>query len=79
MKLLLIVAAFVGFAVVARAADAAEAAKVSKPVVCMSYRVIEPGLAVCSDGKKPFLMRRFVEAVAPGQEAGAVKVLLGWR
>lgn len=78
MKLLLIVAAFVGFAVAARAAEGQEKRPV-KPVVCSSYRVVEPGMAVCSDGKKPFLMRRFVEVVAPGQEAGAVKVLVGWR
>ncbi len=77
MKLLLIAAAFLGFAVLAREADAQE--KPSKPVACLSYRVVEPGLAVCSDNKKPFLMRRFVEVTAPGQEGGAVKVLLGWR
>lgn len=78
MKLLLIVAAFVGLAVLAREADAEEK-RPSKPVVCVSYRVVEPGLAVCSDSKKPFLMRRFAEVSAPGQEGGAVKVLVGWR
>ena len=77
MKLLIIAAAFLGVAVLARESDGAERA--AKPVVCVSYRVIEPGLAVCSDAKKPFLMRRFVEAVAPGAEEGSVKVLLGWR
>ena len=77
MKLLLCVASFISVAVGFRYADAAERA--AKPVVCSAYRVVEPGLAVCSDAKKPFLMRRFVEVQAPGQEEGAVKVLVGWR
>jgi hypothetical protein len=77
MKLILIAAAFLGFAVLARDADAQE--KVSKPVVCVSYRVIEPGVALCSDGKKPFVMSRFAEVSAPGKEGGSVKVLVGWR
>jgi len=76
MKLFIIAAAFLGLGVLAREADGAERAK---PVVCVSYRVVEPGLAVCSDAKKPFLMRRFAEVTAPGQEEGAVKVLVGWR
>ncbi len=77
MKLLIIAAAFLGFAIVAREADAQE--KPSKPVVCLSYRIVEPGLALCSDGKKPFVMSRFAEVSAPGKEAGSVKVLVGWR
>lgn len=77
MKLLLCVAAFFATAIGFRYADAAERAP--KPVVCVSYRVVEPGLAVCSDAKKPFLMRRFVEVVAPGREDGASKFLVGWR
>lgn len=77
MKLLIIAAAFLGLAVLARESDAAE--KAPKPVVCVSYRVVEPGMAVCSDAKKPFLMRSFVEVVAPGQDTAVVKVLVGWR
>jgi hypothetical protein len=77
MKLILIVAMIVSLAIVAREADAAERAP--KPVVCVNYRVLEPGLAMCSDGKKPFLMRRFAELTAPGEEQGTVKVLVGWR
>lgn len=77
MKLFFIAVAVLGLAVLAREAEGAERAP--KPVVCVSYRVLEPGLAVCSDSKKPFLMRRFAEVVAPGQEEGAVKVLVGWR
>lgn len=78
MKLLMILAVAVVIAVVARAADAAEK-HTPKPVVCASYRVLEPGMAVCSDNAKPFLMRRFVEVVAPGSDDGSVKVLVGWR
>ena len=77
MKLFIVAVAFLGLGVLAREADGAERA--AKPVVCVQYRVVEPGLAVCSDAKKPFLMRRFAEVVAPGQEEGAVKVLVGWR
>lgn len=77
MKLVLIAAAFLGLAVLAREADAQE--KVPKPVVCVSYRVVEPGIALCSDGKKPFVMSRFAEVSAPGKEGGTVKVLVGWR
>ena len=77
MKLLLCVAAFLSVAVGFRYADAAE--KAPKPVVCVNYRVIDPGMAVCSDAKKPFLMRQFVVAVMPGQDSSAVKVLVGWR
>lgn len=77
MKTLVIAAAFLGLAVLAREADGAE--RSAKPVVCLSYRVVEPGLAVCSDSKKPFLMRRFAEVQAPGQADGSVKVLVGWR
>lgn len=78
MKLFIIAAAFLGLGVLAREADGAEKSA-QKPVVCVSYRVVEPGLAVCSDSKKPFLMRRFAEVTAPGAEEGAVKVLVGWR
>jgi hypothetical protein len=77
MKLLMIVAAWVAVAVLAREADAQE--KTPKPVVCVAYRIVEPGLALCSDGKKPFVMSRFAEVSAPGKEAGSVKVLVGWR
>jgi hypothetical protein len=78
MKLLLIAACILGFAVLAREADAEEKAP-SKPTVCLAYRVLEPGLALCSDGKKPFVMSRFAEVSAPGKEGGSVKVLVGWR
>lgn len=77
MKTILLIAAVLGVAVLAREADGAE--KVKRPTVCMSYRIVEPGLAVCSDGKKPALFRRFEEKEIPGQESGRVKVLLGWR
>lgn len=77
MKTLLLLAAGLVVAMGVRAAEGAE--RQAKPVVCASYRVLEPGLAMCSDAKKPFLMRRFVEVVAPGAEEGAVKVLVGWR
>lgn len=78
MKLFVIAAAVLGLAMLARESEGAEKST-PKPVVCVAYRVVEPGLAVCSDGKRPFLMRRFVEVVAPGQEEGASKVLVGWR
>ncbi len=77
MKLLIIAAAFLGFAIVAREADAQE--KAPKPIVCLAYRIVEPGLALCSDGKKPFVMSKFAEVSAPGKEGGSVKVLVGWR
>lgn len=75
LSILAIGVGVLGFATFARAEDK----RAPKPVVCLAYRVVEPGLAVCSDAKKPFLMRRFAEVQAPGQEAGAVKVLVGWR
>jgi hypothetical protein len=77
MKTLLVAAAFLAVGILARYADAAE--KAPKPVVCSSYRVVEPSLALCSDGKKPFVMTRFAEVAAPGKESGTVKVLVGWR
>ncbi len=77
MKLLLCVAAFMSVGILARYADGAE--RQAKPVVCASYRVVAADTAVCSDGKKPFLMTRFVEVAAPGKETGSVKVLVGWR
>ncbi len=77
MKLLVCVAAFMSVGILARYADGAE--RQAKPVVCSAYRVVSPEVAVCSDGKKPFLMTRFVEVAAPGKEAGQVKVLVGWR
>lgn len=81
MKLILIAALFLGFAVVAREADAAE----SKPTVCLSYAIAktdkadDDAVAICYDGKKPALFYRFSEAVIPGKEGGTVKVLVGWR
>jgi len=77
MKLLIAAAAFLSVAIAARYADAAD--KPKKPVVCVSYRIAAPDVAVCSDGKKPFLMTRFVEVSAPGAEGGSAKVLVGWR
>lgn len=77
MKLSICAVAFLAVGILARMADAAE--KAPKPVVCVSYEVVRPGLAVCSDAKKPFLMRRFAEVAAPGQTDGSVKVLVGWR
>lgn len=85
MKLLLIVAAFVGLAVLAREAEAAEPAKPSKPVVCMSYAVAktdkadDDAVAICYDGKKPQLFYRFQVVEVPGKEQGRVRVLVGWR
>lgn len=72
MKILMIAAAFVAVGVVARASDGAEKAK--KPVVCLSYEVVRSDVAVCSDGKKPFLMRSFVEVQLPENKA-----LVGYR
>lgn len=77
MKLLVIAAAFLGLAMLARESEGAERA--AKPVVCVNYRVIEAGTAICSDTKRPFLVRNFVVAVVPGQDSAAVKVLVGWR
>jgi hypothetical protein len=77
MKLLLCAAAFISVGILARYVDAAERAK--KPVVCSAYRVVASDVAVCSDAKKPFVMTRFVEVAAPGQDSGQVKVLVGWR
>ncbi len=81
MKLLIIAAAFLGFAIVAREADAAE----SKPTVCLSYAIAktdkadDDAVAICYDGKKPALFYRFEVVEVPGKEAGRVKVLVGWR
>ena len=77
MKLLVCVAAFMSVGILARYADGAE--RQAKPVVCSAYRVVSADSAICSDGKKPFLMTRFVEASVPGKESGQVKVLVGWR
>lgn len=78
MKLLLVSLAFVATAIAARYADAAD----PKPVVCASYQLAksEAGtVALCYDGKKPFVMTRFAEVTAPGKSEGSVKVLVGWR
>ncbi len=80
MKLLIIAAAFLGFAIVAREADAAE--KAPKPAVCLSYQLGEAKgqpFAICYDSEKPALFSRFSEVVVPGKEGGTVKVLVGWR
>lgn len=77
MKLILVSLAFLATGILARYADAAD--KPTKPVVCASYRIVEPSLALCSDGKKPFVMTRFAEVTAPGKSEGTVKVLVGWR
>jgi len=79
MKNLYLIAALSLFGVcgiVARA-DGAERAK--KPTVCLDYEVLKPGLAVCSDAKKPFLMRSFVVVMVPGTDDVPVKALVGWR
>lgn len=75
MKLLMIAAAFVGVAALARWADAAE----SRPVVCMSYEIVRADTAVCRDGKRPVLLTVFQEVSIKDKEGGAVKALVGWR
>ncbi len=75
MKLLIAAAAFLSVAIAARYADAAE----PKPVVCLSYEVVKPDLAVCSDGKKPFIMRSFDEMRSSRPDGKVVAVLVGWR
>lgn len=81
MKLLLIAAAFLGFAVWARESDAAD--KTPKPSVCLSYQLgadkTGNPFAICYDSEKPALFTRFAETVVPGKEGGSVKVLVGWR
>lgn len=81
MKLLLIVAAVVGFSVWAREADAKD--KAPKPSVCLSYQLgadkAGNPFAICYDSEKPALFTRFTEVVVPGKEAGSAKVLVGWR
>lgn len=77
MKTLLILAAGLVVAMGVRAAEGAE--KPAKPVVCAAYEVVKSGLAVCSDSKRPFLIRSFAELSIPGKEGGTVKVLVGWR
>lgn len=80
MKLLLIVAAVLAVAVLARSADAAE--KAPKPSVCLSYQLGEAKgqpFAICYDSEKPALFSRFAEVTVPGKDGGAVKVLVGWR
>ena len=80
MKLLLIIAAVLGIAVLAREADAAD--KAPKPSVCLSYQLGEAKgqpFAICYDSAKPALFTRFAEVVVPGKEAGSAKVLVGWR
>lgn len=72
MKLLLCVVAFMSTAIGFRYADAAE--KPAKPVVCGAYEVVRPGLAICSDSKKPFIMRQFAEV-----KIGESVVLVGFR
>jgi hypothetical protein len=77
MKTLLIIAAGLVVAMGVRAAEGAE--KPAKPVVCAAYEIVRPGLAVCSDSKRPFLMRSFSELSIPGKDGGSIKVLVGWR
>lgn len=83
MKLIIIAAAVLGLAVLAREAGGAERAP--KPVVCMSYAIAktdkanDDAVAICYDGKKPALFYRFEEKEIPGKETGRVKVLVGWR
>jgi len=76
MKTLLILAAGLVVAMGVRAAEGAE--KPAKPVVCAAYEVVRPGLAVCSDSKRPFVMRSFAEVKVTGP-AGAQTVLVGFR
>jgi len=71
MKLLLCVVAFVATAIATRAADAADQ---PKPVACLSFEVVRADLAVCSDSKKPFLMRQFTRV-----KVGEAVVLVGFR
>ena len=81
MKLNAIIVAFLGVAVLARSADAAD--KAPKPSVCLNYQLghDRSGLpfAICYDSEKPALFSRFAEVTVPGKEGGAVKVLVGWR
>jgi hypothetical protein len=72
MKLFIIAASFIAAAIAARAADAAD--KPAKPVVCESFDLVRSDLAVCSDGKKPFLMRQFTRV-----RVGETVVLVGFR
>lgn len=80
MKLILVAAAFLGIAILAREVDAAE--KAPKPSVCLSYQLGEAKgqpFAICYDSTKPALFSRFSEVVVPGKEGGNVKILVGWR
>lgn len=71
-----------GVALLTAGVAGAEEAKPSKPAVCLSYAIAktdaEP-VAICYDGKKPALYRRFAEVEVPGKESGRVRVLVGWR
>lgn len=85
MNKFIIAAAFVGIAVLARYADAAEKTE-RKPMVCLSYaiaktdRAHDDAVAICYDSKKPVLMYLFREAEVPKADgSGPVKVLVGWR
>lgn len=77
MKLILTAAAFLSVAILARYADAAD--KPSKPVVCLDYEVVRPDLAVCSDSKKPFVLRSFAKVQSTRPDGSAVSFLVGWR
>jgi hypothetical protein len=72
MRLFIFAAAFIATAIAARYADATE--KPAKPVVCTSFEVVRADLAVCSDAKKPFLMRQFAQV-----RVGETVVLVGFR
>lgn len=65
--------------VLACVARAEGAEKAQKPVVCLSYEVVKPDLAVCSDSKKPFIMRSFDEMRSSRPDGTIVNVLVGWR
>ena len=83
MKLLLIAAAFLGLAVLAREADAQE--KTPKPAVCLDFAIAktdkanDDAMAICYDGKKPVLYYRFEVVEVVGKTEGRVRVLVGWR
>jgi hypothetical protein len=84
MRLLIIAAAFLGVAILARESDGAEKAK--RPTVCMSYAIAktnkanDDAVAICYDGKKPALLYLFKEVEIPGADGkGPVRAVVGWR
>lgn len=77
MRILIIAAAFVGVAALARWADAAEKAREVRPMACLNYSFAQDKagarIAVCLDGKRPKVLTHFAEAKVEGGS-----VLVGW-